>query len=635
MSEAAAGLATLATVGGAMLVLLLYLPALQAPFLVPKFAALELAASLGLIAFSLRRLATSRPRWARGIAASSWLVLATTAVSWAAAARGPLGAPYAVDAMARWASLFGLACAASVVDDAGEARWRVFEAITIAAAAVAAIGLLQHLEMLPLSIPVISTPGSTFGNRNPAGEAIAMALPFGVGAAARSPKLESRAPMAVSVVLELLFLGATRARGAWIGAACGLATVMWLTRARLSRASVTVAIAAIVGAGLAASVPARFNAHDSGDAKRYANVVEVLQEGLDTHSTALRTRFGLWRRTATMVGQHPLLGVGPGNWPRAFPGYAEPGAASDGVLTATRAPRQAHDDALERLAETGVLGFLALGLLGASATMAARRRFATGTDDVRTSTASAAGSLVALAVISIASFPLEMPATIALAGIALGFLAGNAPPSLAAASGVERTSTGATKALEAWPAALRFGAIAGALLLLACAAVRTERSVRGSFWLGVAERAMHRDHGAAGATDALAALERSLDAMPVDYRAELRASQMLLREKRPVDSARAATEALAIEPNAPNAWGALAAADLEAGDAANARRDADEALRLLADDPFALHVRGQACAQLGDQAAADADQNHLRALADHSSDADTTRAARAMLESTE
>lgn len=632
MSEAASALASFATAGGAILVLLLYLPALQAPFLAPKFAALELAASLGLVAFALRRASTERPRWARGMSAGAWLVLATTAASWAAAAHGPLGAPYGMDAMARWVSLFGLACAASVVDDAG-ARWRVFEAITIAAAGVAAIGILQHLGLLPMSIPIISIPGSTFGNRNPAGEAIAMALPFGVSAAARSKARESRLPMGASVLLELLFLAATRARGAWIGAACGLAALAWLARVRLSRTATAATIAAVVIAGVVASVPGRFNPRDAGDAKRFAGVVEVLQEGFDTRSTALKTRLGLWRRTLSMVDEHPVLGVGPGNWPIAFPRYAEPGAMRDGVLTAARAPRQAHDDGLERAAETGLVGLAALGLLVGSAVIAARRRLAADDDEARVGTAAAAGSLVALVVISVASFPLEMPGTLALGGIALGFLATDAR---ACDAGLA-AETHPVPAIPTGPvaSAVRIAAIAGALLLGVCAAVRGERNLRASFWLGAAERTLRRDHGASGAAEALSALALSLDARPADYRADLRASQMLLREKRAPEAAAAARRALDLEPYAPNAWAALAAADLLAGDAPAARRDADEALGLLADEPFALHLGAQAATRAGDPAAAAVDAARLRALADHSDDADTTREARTLLEDAE
>ncbi len=638
MRETAAGLATLATAGGALLVLLIYVPALQAPFLVPKFAALEVAASIGLVAFAMRRAATGGAHWAgwtRGIAAGACLVLATTALSWLAASHGPLGAPYATDAMARWAALFGMACAASVVDEAG-GRWRVFDAITIASAAVAAIGLLQHIDMLPLSIPIISTPGSTFGNRNPAGEAMAMALPFGVVAARRS-KGEARAVMVASVALELLFLGATRARGAWIGGACGLGFLAWSSRARLSRAGVAVALAAIVAAGAAASIPGRFNPRDAGDAKRYAKVVEVLQEGLDTRSTALRTRLGLWRRTVSMIADHPLLGVGPGNWPVAFPRYAEPGATRDGVLTATLGPRQAHDDLLERMAETGLLGLLALGLLGVSATKAARGRLASGDEQLRDGAQAAAASLAALGAISLASFPLEMPATIALAGIALGLLAGGTPAP--ASPPASRESPTASRAVTTGVGRGIASLVAGiAACLVACAAIRAERAVRGSRWLGVAERAMRADRSAAGASAALPALKEALDATeatPASYRASLRTSQMLLREARSVEAARAARDALAIEPYAPDAWTALAAAELEAGDATAARRDAGEALHLLEDDPLALSLRARAARREGDDEAAKADQDHMRALADHSDDAETSRAAKALLDGVE
>jgi hypothetical protein len=44
---------------------------------------------------------------------------------------------------------------------------------------VSVIGLLQHLEALPFAMAGHHTPGSTFGNRNMGGEAVALALPFG------------------------------------------------------------------------------------------------------------------------------------------------------------------------------------------------------------------------------------------------------------------------------------------------------------------------------------------------------------------------------------------------------------------------------------------------------------------------
>lgn len=611
MSGWAARLAAMTTGGGALLVLLVYAPSLQAPFLVPKFVALELFAALGLVSFAFSRATTGGPRWDRATRIGVALVLATSTVAWVAAATRSLGVPYAVDAMARWGSIFGLACGASVIADLREPRQRVLETVTVVCAVVAAIGLLQHLELEPLSIPVISRPGSTFGNRNLAAEVMAMALPLGLGGVAGARHRSSRRALLAALALMILFLAVTRARGAWFGAACGVGTTVWLVRERVNRTVLGVAVAGAALAAIAAAVPGRFTGRDAGDLKRYSGAVEVLQESVDARSTALRTRLGLWRRTVAMVRDYPFLGVGPGNWPIVFPRYAEPAAMRDGVLSDTHAPRQAHDDGLERAAETGLPGLLALGALAAGTALAVRRRRRTGDKDTRMAASAAAGALVALIGVSLVSFPLEMPGTLALAGLALGLVAPD-----------ER---GARLLLTT---ARAYAAVVAAAVLVMCAGVKGERSVRSSAWLGAAERAMRRDHGSLGAAAALEDLARALDARPRDYRAELRTSQMLLRERRWIDAARAAERALAIEPNAPNAWAALAAAELAAGDDAAARRDATQALTLLEDYPFALDIRAQAAEHAGDSDRAD--REHLDALASGPLDDETTREARAI-----
>jgi O-antigen ligase len=611
-------LAALTSCAAPLLILIVYAPALQAPFLVPKFAALEVLGSLGVVSFFWQRAVTGKPRWTRPLTVGVWLVLATSLVSWAAAARGTAGAPYALDAVARFVACLGLACASSVIADTPDARQRVLEAVTMAAAAVAAIGLLQHIDWLPLAMPVISTPGSTFGNRNFAAEAMAMALPLGVGAAVGARGSGARAVgvvMWTSLGVEVVFLAVTRTRGAWLGAAFGLATVVALRRQQLRGAALWVGLGAIVVAAVATSVPVRRNPRDVGDAKRYSGVVEVLEEGFDTRSMALRSRLGLWRRTVAMIAEHPMLGVGPGNWPVVFPLYAEPGAARDGVLSANRAPRQAHNDVLERAAETGTLGLLAALSLALGAATAARARLTAGDEDARMVSAAATGTLAALVALSAASFPFDMPGTLALAGLSLGLIV---------------TDAAAPPRREA--ARLTFAAAASAVFVVAGALVRAERSVRGSLWLGAAERSISADSGPRGAALALSSLDRALRAEPGDYRAHLRTAQMLLRTGRPLDSCLATRRALAVEPYSPNAWAALALAELVSRDAAAAKRDSTQALSLLADFPLALHVRARAEDSLGDESSALADRERMKALATGSTDPDTSRAARSLLD---
>jgi O-antigen ligase len=618
--------------GAALAVLLVFKASLQAPFLVPKFAALEVTAALGVVAFVMRRAATGRPKWTFATSAGAALVFATTGLAALAACGRATGAPYAIFAMSRWGCLFGLACGASVLDDVPDERQRVLETMTIAAAAVAAIGLLQHINRLPIFIPVLSRPGSTFGNRNQAAEVIAMAMPFGLAAAVRGRSGAVRAAMFASIALELFFLGVTRTRGAWLGGASGLAATMALARPRWSRVTVAAAVGAVSLACVAAALPGPVNPYDIGDRKRYSGVLQILEEGFDAHSTALRTRLGLWRRTLQMVREHPIVGIGAGNWPVVFPRFAEPGAGRDGVLSATLAPREAHNDLLERTAETGFLGLAALVLLSAGAASAVRRRLQSRSEETRFCAASAGGALVALVALSLTSFPLEMPATIAFAGLSLGFVASEWGAS-ASSVGVEGPTASLVEPSRSRTQATDRAAIVAGLALLCFAAVRAERSVRSSGCLGAAERAMGRERRTAVlTTEALDALRCALRAEPENFRARLGLSQELARAHRSVESAYAARQALEIEPYSPNAWVALAAAELDSSHFVLARRDATTALTLLRDFPLALQIRAQAAEHIGDAASASADRALLSEIASRPENDDTTRTARTLIQ---
>jgi tetratricopeptide (TPR) repeat protein len=80
-----------------------------------------------------------------------------------------------------------------------------------------------------------------------------------------------------------------------------------------------------------------------------------------------RGRTELWQKTFDIIADHPILGVGLGNWEFQFPAYA------DGQhLNVDAAPRRPHNDLLWLASETGLLGLLAylamIGLTLATAT---------------------------------------------------------------------------------------------------------------------------------------------------------------------------------------------------------------------------------------------------------------------------
>jgi cytochrome c-type biogenesis protein CcmH/NrfG len=635
-----------ATSGPAFLVPLLYVPSLAFPFTGPKDAVLQIAAALGFGALLLRYAAWGRrtgegipggfgtvtmsPVWRRPGRTLVWgalLVLGSLALSAAAASRSPIGAPYALAASLRWISLFGIACGVAAGDGGPGARIGLFQAVTASAAVVSVIGLLQHIDLVSLPIPVISTPGSTFGNRNLAGEAVALSLPLGFGAfSLAASRLERRAIMG-ALALQLLYLAATRARGAWFGGALGMATVAILNRKSWSlswaeaRSVWLPWVTIVVVALLVAFFPGRSNPRYAADAKRLAGGLDVVGTSFDPESTALRTRVGLWRRSLTMSSIYPFIGIGPGNWPVVFPSVAEPGASTDGVLTFTLAPRHAHFDLLECLTETGLIGLASLLVLGIGVTAAIRKGAAARDAASRIVTVAAAGTLVALLAVGVTGFPLAMPATLTLAGLALGLISSNGPESMNWQRDPGR------RQLPIWVAAVV------TVAMLGFASVYGYRRLAGAYLLGTAERALHEDPGPAGAAVALTALHRAQIVDPGSFRVALRVAHAELRFHNITEATRACDAALTIEPFSPNAWATLAAVQLDGGDPPSARNSAARSLQLLNDSPFALFVKAKAADAVGDQSDAAATWARLGLLARGSgNDPETTRSARELLQ---
>ena len=374
--------------------------------------------------------AVARPIVAAGAAFGLAVVISTVL----AAARGAPGAPYAADELVRLGAMFGVAAGAALAARADIRNTRrLCEAIHASAGLVALIGLAQHLRLSPLPIPAISVPGSTFGNRNVAAEAVAMAIPFGLGllgfgeAGTSAPFPARRRLLAVCLVLEIGYLAVARARGAWLGGAVGMAIFFVLRRPRLSRATVGALAAVAMLAVVGAAIPGRWTSHDARDVKRFEPATRVVRDAVDPSSPVARTRLALWRRTWALYRSHPLAGIGAGNFPVLFPLYAEPNATEDGVLSPTTVPRRAHNDLLERLAETGPFGlaallalYTALGTAAVRRIRRARRRGHPGDGDTA---AACAGSLAAFLGCGLTGFPFAMPATGYLFGVALGLLA--------------------------------------------------------------------------------------------------------------------------------------------------------------------------------------------------------------------
>lgn len=150
----------------------------------------------------------------------------------------------------------------------------------------------------------------------------------------------------------------TYSRGGLVALAmCCVPMLVWVPRGRLVPMLFTGGVAAVVLAVFV--LPA-----DYMERVRALTQVVAATQGDVPRDNALRGRLSEVTSAAMMFGDHPIVGVGYGNFEIHYPRYAQQLG-----LDARREERQAHSLYLEIAAETGLVGLLAFGvlLLGAGA----------------------------------------------------------------------------------------------------------------------------------------------------------------------------------------------------------------------------------------------------------------------------
>ncbi|HEX8407677.1 MAG TPA: O-antigen ligase family protein [Thermoanaerobaculia bacterium] len=295
-------------------------------FLVPKEIALHATALLaGLL--TLRRGSVSRkdePNVGRGFSPPLPGEGGTThnstihRIDLALLAFVLLSAVSAVFATNPWLGMRALAVSASsyVIFRAARAvpSEPLLNALAFAVVLAASISLAQaYGAELELFSPNRS-PGGTLGNRNFVGHAAAFGLPVVLLAALRGSRL---APFGVGIVMAALVL--TRSRGAWLAAAAvALVFFVGVIRARAWKRFTLVLLFAAAGVLAALLVPNTLRWRSDNPYLDSLAGVASYDEGSG------RGRLVQYERSLRMAAAHPLLGVGPGNWPVVYPEHAAP-----------------------------------------------------------------------------------------------------------------------------------------------------------------------------------------------------------------------------------------------------------------------------------------------------------------------
>jgi len=166
--------------------------------------------------------------------------------------------------------------------------------------------------------------------------------------------------LAVGILLSL-------SRGGWIGAGLGAGILLALLlsavperRPAVLRQPQGLSLRLVLAGGLFLLVLVLFFVGPAGRSQVDSRLEQtVIQEG------SLPARMAVWQESAGMIRDFPLFGVGLGAWPELFPRYRQPPWSRLFF-------DEAHNDYLELLAETGLLGF---GLLARFFWRAGRRLY--------------------------------------------------------------------------------------------------------------------------------------------------------------------------------------------------------------------------------------------------------------------
>jgi O-antigen ligase len=262
-------------------------------------------------------------------------------------------------------SLSGLAlfwCARSLAERG--LKRPIIAFVVLATVLGAAASLAQAYGVETDYFTLSRAPGGTLGNRNFVAHIAAIGVPLLLWYAVTARRVIAVALCAVGGSILAAALVMSRSRAAWLAllvVAVLLALPVWRAARRVPHADagmrlLALGIFAIAGVVIALALPNRLNW------KSESPYLDSVKGVVDYNTGSGRGRVLQYRNTLHMVEAHPILGVGPGNWPVYYPRFAarsDPSLLHDDNVTANPWP---SSDWAALVAERGTLAVLALVL---------------------------------------------------------------------------------------------------------------------------------------------------------------------------------------------------------------------------------------------------------------------------------
>jgi O-antigen ligase len=310
------------------------------------------------------------------------------------------------------------------------------QSLLVAFAGAVVLGALTSLAqaygVVNTSLASLSrAPGGTFGNRNFMAHLLAIGLPLLllVSIEARSRTRFMLGQIGLTLTAAALIL--SRSRAAWVGgAACGIfleVEGLWLGRLwaddGLRTRVLRLASAAAAGVLLALVLPNRLNWRSESPYLDSLTGVANYREGSG------RGRLIQYGNTLAMAAKHPLLGVGPGNWPVAYPRFMSPRDPSFHARDIIPTNPWPSSDWMAILAERGFLAPVLLAFAGGSLALGAWGRLRRAERDTPALTdLTIVATLIAIGTVGAFDAVMLLPVNTLFGWTVMGALASSARP---------------------------------------------------------------------------------------------------------------------------------------------------------------------------------------------------------------
>lgn len=242
------------------------------------------------------------------------------------------------------------------------------KAIVVSLMFVSIIGLLQYyffdVDFIKHAFTQIAVPAATFGNKNMASHFVVMTLPLSLILVLSSKGDRQVVFYSIATAIGAWFLIYTTARQAYVAIFVELLVLAlffildkWKNKDKAMLATMenkksksTAIIFILIFLIFAANFTTQgFNSENN------SKITKIQSISVDEHNP----RLPAWRNTIEMIKEHPVIGVGVGQWQVKYPLYYDR-VMNDIIFNESTRLKRLHNDYLEMYANVGLVGYIFL-----------------------------------------------------------------------------------------------------------------------------------------------------------------------------------------------------------------------------------------------------------------------------------